>query len=57
MSEKPAYAHSKLALTMWSFGLAGKEQDLTVIAVKPDSLLNTEIAKETYSRSLEITGH
>ncbi|RTE52015.1 SDR family NAD(P)-dependent oxidoreductase [Arenibacter aquaticus] len=45
-----AYAQSKLALTMWSFDLAAKEPDLTVIAVNPGSLLNTKMAKEAYGQ-------
>lgn len=45
-----AYAQSKLALTMWSFDLAAKETDLTVIAVNPGSLLNTKMAKEAYGQ-------
>ena len=50
LSPNAAYAQSKLALTMWSFDLATKEQDLTVIAVNPGSLLNTKMANEAYGQ-------
>ncbi|MEL6868094.1 MAG: SDR family NAD(P)-dependent oxidoreductase, partial [Bacteroidota bacterium] len=49
-SENEAYAQSKLALTMWSFYLAQKRSDLSVIAVNPGSLLNTNMVKEAYGR-------
>jgi len=45
-----AYAQSKLALTMWSFDLADKNPDITVIAVNPGSLLNTKMANEAYGQ-------
>lgn len=45
-----AYAQSKLALTMWSFDLAEKLVDTTVIAVNPGSLLNTRMANEAYGQ-------
>lgn len=48
LGEQAAYAQSKLALTMWSFYLAKKEQDINVIAVNPGSLLNTRMVKEGY---------
>ncbi len=41
-----AYAQSKLALTMWSFQLAKQLKDITVIAVNPGSLLNTNMVRE-----------
>ena len=47
LNNQTAYAQSKLALTMWSFYLAQKT-DLTVIAVNPGSLLNTNMVKEAY---------
>lgn len=50
ISDSPAYAQSKLALTMWSFYLAEKEPDLRVIAVNPGSLLNTKMVKEAFGR-------
>lgn len=45
-----AYAQSKLALTMWSFHLAKQLEDISVIAVNPGSLLNTNMVKEAYGR-------
>ena len=47
-SENATYAQSKLALTMWSFYLANQEPKITVIAVNPGSLLNTNMVKEAY---------
>jgi len=41
LPEQAAYAQSKLALTMWSFHLAEKLQDISVVAVNPGSLLNS----------------
>lgn len=49
-SENETYAQSKLALTMWSFDLAQKLEDITVIVVNPGSLLNTNMVKEAYGR-------
>ncbi len=43
-----AYAQSKLALTMWSFYLSKKLNDITIIAVNPGSLLDTNMVKEAY---------
>lgn len=45
-----AYAQSKLALTMWSFDLAKKQDVTSVIAVNPGSLLNTRMANEAYGQ-------
>lgn len=45
-----AYAQSKLALTMWSFNLAKAQNDISVIAVNPGSLLNTRMANEAYGQ-------
>ncbi|NNK79868.1 MAG: SDR family NAD(P)-dependent oxidoreductase [Flavobacteriales bacterium] len=50
ISTQEAYAQSKLALTMWSFDLAGREKDLTIIAVNPGSLLNTKMVQEAFGR-------
>lgn len=47
-SEREAYAQSKLALTMWSFHLAQKNNDINIIAVNPGSLLNTKMVKEAF---------
>lgn len=43
-----AYAQSKLALTMWSFYLAQQLSNVSVIAVNPGSLLNTNMVKEGF---------
>lgn len=45
-----SYAQSKLALTMWSFYLAKKQPDLTVIAVNPGSLLDTRMVREGFGK-------
>ena len=45
-----AYAQSKLALTMWSFHLAKLYPNITVTAVNPGSLLNTNMVREAYGR-------
>ncbi len=45
-----AYAQSKLALTMWSFDLAKRLEDISVIAVNPGSLLNTRMVNEAYGQ-------
>ncbi|WP_068475806.1 SDR family NAD(P)-dependent oxidoreductase [Saccharicrinis aurantiacus] len=50
ISVNEAYAQSKLALTMWSFYLANKQDDISVIAVNPGSLLNTKMANEAYGQ-------
>ena len=49
-SEGDTYAQSKLALTMWSFYLAKQIPDISVIALNPGSLLNTNMVKEAYGR-------
>lgn len=48
LTTQEAYAQSKLALTMWSFHLAKTLQEISVIAVNPGSLLNTNMVKEAY---------
>lgn len=52
LTANAAYAQSKLALTMWSFDLAKQlaEDNISVIAVNPGSLLNTKMAKEAYGQ-------
>ncbi|NME72465.1 SDR family NAD(P)-dependent oxidoreductase [Flammeovirga aprica] len=50
LTENTTYAQSKLALTMWSFDLSKKVNDITVIAVNPGSLLNTRMVKEAYGK-------
>ena len=50
LDDKAAYAQSKLALTMWSMGLADRvaSDNINVIAVNPGSLLNTKMVDEAY---------
>ncbi|MBU5615799.1 SDR family NAD(P)-dependent oxidoreductase [Psychrobacter sp. TAE2020] len=50
LSDKEAYAQSKLALTMWSMALAEAvaADNVNVIAVNPGSLLNTKMVNEAY---------
>lgn len=50
ISDQASYAQSKLALTMWSFHLAKTEPNISVIAVNPGSLLNTNMVKEAFGR-------
>jgi len=50
LPESEAYAQSKLALTMWSFHLAEKFKETTVIAVNPGSLLNTNMVKQAFGK-------
>ncbi|MEM6723507.1 MAG: SDR family NAD(P)-dependent oxidoreductase [Bacteroidota bacterium] len=44
------YAQSKLALTMWSIGLAQQLEGISVVPVNPGSLLNTKMVQEAYGR-------
>jgi len=50
LGEMPAYAQSKLALTMWSFELARKldKKGPVIIAVNPKSMLGSKMVKEAY---------
>lgn len=50
LSDKAAYAQSKLALTMWSMHLTDRvaRDNINVIAVNPGSLLNTKMVDEAY---------
>jgi len=52
LSDKDAYAQSKLALTMWSMALAEQvaSDNINVIAVNPGSLLNTRMVSEAYGQ-------
>ncbi|MBH0095387.1 SDR family NAD(P)-dependent oxidoreductase [Psychrobacter sp. NZS113] len=52
LSDKDAYAQSKLALTMWSMALADQvaSDNINVIAVNPGSLLNTRMVSEAYGQ-------
>lgn len=49
-SDRTTYGQSKLALTMWSFHLASTLQNVTVTAVNPGSLLNTNMVKEAFGQ-------
>lgn len=50
LSDNAAYAQSKLALTMWSRGLALSLEDRgpAIIAVNPGSLLGTKMVKQAF---------
>jgi len=50
LSDSAAYAQSKLALTMWSRGLASSlgVDGPTIIAVNPGSLLGSKMVKQAY---------
>lgn len=48
--ERTTYGQSKLALTMWSFHLAKVLENITVIAVNPGSLLNTNMVREAFGQ-------
>lgn len=52
LNDKAAYAQSKLALTIWSMGLADRvaSHNINVIAVNPGSLLNTKMVNEAYGQ-------
>lgn len=51
LSDFEAYAQSKLALTMWSFALASQHPALTITAVNPGSMLNTNMVKDAFGGS------
>ncbi len=48
--ERATYGQSKLALTMWSFDIAKKQNEISVIPVNPGSLLNTNMVKEAFGQ-------
>lgn len=48
LTAQASYAQSKLALTMWSLRLAREVPSVSVIAVNPGSLLNTNMVREAY---------
>ncbi len=50
VSDQEAYAQSKLALLMWSFYLAKKNNNVAIVALNPGSLLNTNMVKEAYGK-------
>ena len=43
-----AYAQSKLAILMWSFHLAQTEPSISVVALNPGSLLDTNMVREAF---------
>lgn len=52
LGDMPAYAQSKLALTMWTRALAGRHKSGPLfVAVNPGSLLNTNMVKEGWGGS------
>ncbi len=48
LTEREAYAQSKLALIMWSFDLAKNQPEMEVIPVNPGSLLDTKMVAEAF---------
>lgn len=52
LSASSAYAQSKLALTMWSFQLGQEQDKITVIPVNPGTLLDTNMVREAFGRTL-----
>lgn len=50
VSDQDAYAQSKLAILMWSFYLAKQEPGISVVALNPGSLLNTNMVREAYGK-------
>ena len=51
ISSGETYAQSKLALTMWTFYIAKKETNISMIAVNPGSLQNTKMVQKAYGTS------
>ena len=49
-TDQAAYAQSKLAILMWSLYLSEVEPAISVIALNPGSLLNTNMVREAYGR-------
>lgn len=50
VSDREAYAQSKLAILMWSFYLAAQESNISVTALNPGSLLNTNMVREAFGK-------
>lgn len=50
VSDQEAYAQSKLAILMWSFHLSNQEPNISVVALNPGSLLDTNMVREAYGR-------
>ena len=48
LPDSAAYAQSKLALTMWSFGMARQGQGPMIVAVNPGSMLGTKMVQDAY---------
>lgn len=50
LEDRPAYAQSKLAITMWTRGIAQERQHLgpMIVAVNPGSLLGSKMVKEAF---------
>ena len=53
LGDGEAYAQSKLALTMWSIGLANAlgEEGPMIVAINPASFLGSKMVKEAYGRA------
>ncbi|MEL6823137.1 MAG: SDR family NAD(P)-dependent oxidoreductase [Calditrichota bacterium] len=58
LGDGPAYAQSKLAITMWSRGMALEEREkaLIIVAVNPGSFLGSKMVKEAYGIEGEDLG-
>ncbi|MEM7394846.1 MAG: SDR family NAD(P)-dependent oxidoreductase [Verrucomicrobiota bacterium] len=58
LGDMPAYAQSKLAITMWSFELADQRGDKgpMIVAVNPGSLLGTKMVREGFGTSGKDVG-
>lgn len=50
VSDQEAYAQSKLAILMWSLHLTKIEENISVVALNPGSLLNTNMVREAYGK-------
>lgn len=50
VSDQEAYAQSKLAILLWSFYLAKQEPTISVVALNPGSLLDTNMVREAYGK-------
>ena len=51
ISTSEAYAQSKLAILLWTFGMAKIYPDISMIALNPGSLLNTNMVREAFGKS------
>lgn len=50
VSAQEAYAQSKLAILMWSYYLSKQASKISVLALNPGSLLDTNMVKEAYGK-------